>query len=239
MIKEKPCPTSNFFESSQIILLSDAIYKSEIIGYDIDQIIARSEIPVVEAFNRKHNTNFCWQDHGYGAMWNWLKQINYSDEDEIINKEALSFWESPDLLNQAPLIESTYMFMKQMKTLGKKQYIITSRKPNLEKMTRRYLMFKGITNIVSEENIFINKSVDVKGGVFKALMIKDLKIELMFEDSLSQIEEILRLQNNLKSSAKIIWIPAGTDKAVKKPLNINVIKIKDEFVLPHLVAQSY
>lgn len=229
-----------FFEASQIILLSDAISKSEIIGYDIDQIIARSEIPVVTAFNKKHKTNFQWQEHGYGSMWKWLKKdMNFSDDDKVINKEALSFWENSDLLFQAPIIQSTFEFMKLIKILGKKQYIITSRKPNLEKMTRRYLMLNKITNIIPKENIFVNKSVDVKGGVFKALMIKDLGIELMFEDSLSQIEEIVRIQSTQKNSTKIVWIPAGTDKHIKKPLNQNIIKVKDEFILPSLVAQSY
>ena len=238
-MKENNYPVNELFESLQIVLLLEAINKSEIIGYDMDQIIVRSEIPVVEAFNKKHKTNFSWQNHGYGSMRNWLRdQLNYKDED-LINSEALRFWENSDLLFRAPLIQSTIKFMKLMKILGKEQYIITSRKPNLGNMTLKYLKLNRVTDIVPEKNILINKCVDVDGFKYKALMIKDLGVQLMFEDSLNQIEEIVRLQTMSLHSTKVVWMPTGVDKYIKKPSNSNVIKITDEHILPYLVAQSY
>ena len=135
---EKFVEKNRFFFSSQIVLAKQSIYEAETFAYDLDQIILRSQIPVIEEFNKRHKTFYHWYEHGWDSMREWLrKDFGYTDNQ--IEQEYKDLWENAEILSNAPIIKPTLEFINKMKILGKKQLIITSRKPHLYDSTVKLL----------------------------------------------------------------------------------------------------
>jgi|GEM_PF-6867627 len=223
------------YDKSQISLVKKLIDKSDVIAYDLDQIIIRSEIPVVKEFNKDFKTKYRWQDHGWNSMADWIKEIGIRDDEKIVdifNK----YWMNPEILIKAPIVSSTYEFIEKMHDIGKKQLIITSRKPYFYESTLNWLEKNNLLKFIPEENIFMNRNEKMRGIDFKKTTIEKYA-DLMIEDSLIQLKEIVRHLETISDKANIIWIPAGPDKKLRKPRSKKIVKLRRIKYLS-LVAQS-
>jgi hypothetical protein len=225
------------YDKLQISLANKFINDSKVIAYDLDQIIVRSEIPVVKEFNKEFKTNHRWQEHGWNTMVKWLKDIGINDEEKIT--EIFSrYWLNPEILIKAPIVPSTFEFIKKMSEKGKKQLIITSRKPYFIESTMKWLDKNNILKYIPKENVFMNLDKKIEGIDHKKHVIHTYA-DLMIEDSFIQLEEIvIHLDKYKKDKTRIIWIPSGNDNRLKKPKSDRVVKFNKIKYLS-LVAQSY
>jgi uncharacterized HAD superfamily protein len=223
-----------FVNARQIVLACQAIRESEKIGYDLDQMIAESRIPIIKEIKKKRGILYDWRTWGWHTTQKVLEEDFGLSKKEAL-KENLFLWENEKLLLKSPIIKPIKEFIGKMKLLDKEQYIVTSRKPHLHESTHQWLRNKAFFDLIPPENVFLNQDISLKGSVYKAKMCVSLGIKLFFEDCLEQVERIIETSPDIK----VIWIPAGEDIFLAKPKSERVIKIPSLQLPNLLVAQSY
>lgn len=157
------------------------------VGLDADQILIRSEVPVVKEFNSIFKTSYTVEELGWESISEWLINLKFSEIDARNMDEYL--WTDPDILFDSPPVPGGREVYRALEQLGKEQHIVTSRPPRLEEITRKW--FSIWMPWIPQERIHINKDKNVSGREFKAAKINELGLPVFFDDSEGQARVIL------------------------------------------------
>jgi hypothetical protein len=225
---------------------------SKVNGFDLDQVLSASEIPVVNKFNRVFMKNSGKVYDPDIAQWNynikqWLMESfdskKYHFDEAWAGYIEKRFWQDPMLINQAPAKPGAVELSSALLNQKKEQFVVTSRlvsfnqelQPLMHTETHKW-MSKWFPWI-PKENIFVDT---VKGGSdYKLRMVDELHskygMNVFFEDYLSNALNIVRNIDDIN----VVLVSKEYFRNLDHETHPRILKIptmKDVFPL---VAQSY
>lgn len=155
-----------------------------VVGWDIDGVQARSEVPVLAAVNRELGTNFTPADLSH---WNFLQeQVSARIKDPAKAALIADYWYDPGLLLQAPPFRGRLAVMNICRFTGIDNQVITTRRPHTRQSTldwyKRHLPW-----VVSENRLHVRTDDTENGDQFKINTARRLCLGRMVEDSGSTV----------------------------------------------------
>lgn len=189
-----------FFDPKvELLKAAELLKNAKYIGFDADQILLNSKVPVVNEINRIFETNYredvidCWEAVIHLAIRHGMS----SEEAEEFNR---MIWDSPVVLGASVPCRGAIPLTLKLAASGKDLMVATSRPYTLENET--YCSIAEDFPWIKPEKIFIRKKRDRrKGVVFKAHTIKVQKPDVFVDDSIGQAPIIL-----LAAECKLILV---------------------------------
>jgi hypothetical protein len=163
------------------------------LDFDLDQVLANSEIPIIEYCSRDLGVNYIGRKlNGYNTISSWIVSDGIMNNLEAVLYET-KLWERPDLVNLAPPNEILRAFSYAASLRGIPQSITTSRAPGLADVTHAWVL-----NYFPWIDV-VNQRTDktLKGEEYKAKKVAEaFKINsgtVHFDDSMGAIRKITEI----------------------------------------------
>ncbi|QQG41434.1 MAG: hypothetical protein HYV90_04735 [Candidatus Woesebacteria bacterium] len=167
-----------------------------VISWDIDQVLSRTEIPVLDYCDKDLGTNYSSRKIiGWNSIANWLV------EDDLMNKkDALEYewrvWSDPKILLAGEANQKLRNLSIVANVRGVKQYVTTSRIPSLADSTFMWLNHN--FPWIPTDHIGINPNSNLDGNEFKARRVAEL---FKFNPGMVHLDDSMRLARTLLQKA--------------------------------------
>ena len=163
------------------------IFARNIVGIDIDGVVALSVVPVLAQVNSDLGTNYQIMDFtGWHSVKDWALSgyIKRGMPESVALRAATEYdtrvWTHPDLLGAAPVHRGAEAFIKRLHNEGIEYYFITSRIPELFDSTIRW--FRRNLPWVDPSVIRVNTDRELEGKDFKWQTVAKLGIGVHIDD---------------------------------------------------------
>lgn len=143
--------------------------------------------------------------HTWFAITEWAKKLGL--DEETARQLDIGLWTDPDILIQAPLLPAAYELFRKVHEFGQKPPVITTRIANLKKCT--FDWFGNWMTFVEPDQIHIRDDDSENKEKFKARKIRELGVDIFFEDAVEATKVILQ-----ETEARVILVPTAGSKDV-------------------------
>jgi beta-phosphoglucomutase-like phosphatase (HAD superfamily) len=155
----------------------------KIISWDLDGVIANSQIKMIEAMNEildKNNIEHPLFVFDKYDSWNYAHDelAKYSTDEEIVIATS-NLFDKPEFLEKAEMYPDTVSFFEKLKELGIENQINTSRPAKNEAVTIKWLEKNNLLKYFSQVNV---KKTDTDGREYKIAMMKKMGALIHFDD---------------------------------------------------------
>jgi len=205
------------------------IKSATVYSFDIDGVIVDTASRAIKHFNKKYRKTKKVTDlKSFFIIYDWLFEI--LDDKESAMDAMVKLWNDPEVLTKSLPIKGALELTKSLHRQGSTVHYITSRPNTTKDITRAW--FKKWLPWVNQDLIHISPSGDGLQRSFKAEMIKSLRPDVHFEDSIEHAQDITRLL----PETKVILVRQPWNYTIAETLPISVIIPEGRNVKRNLMA---
>ncbi len=167
-----------------------------VLSWDIDQVLAASEIPVLDFCSSDLGVNYVGRKiNGYNTVSNWLIEDGIIKKRKDARKYEKDLWENLELIAAAPPNEVLRKFSYAASLRGIQQFVTTSRIPELGHVTDHWV--EGHFSWIPKDHINQRVNRDLKGEIYKAIKVAEIYRRnpevVHFDDSMNSIYKISQI----------------------------------------------
>ena len=162
-----------------------------LIGIDLDEVLVGLMPQLIKYHNRYYKTSYIYNDFKSFFLWE-----TWGGTKEETDKKIWNFYNSK-LFEQALPIEGAIDAIEQLSTKYK-LLVITSRPEKIRKKTKDWLR-KYFPKKFNKVYFAYNFSYGVGNAKKKLDICQDLKIDLLIDDCLENVEEIGNIQHKMQA----------------------------------------
>lgn len=187
-----------------------------IISFDIDGVIVDTAASAVKLFNKRFGQNKNTKDlKKFFIVYEWINKL--LNDEKVALQEAIEIWNDKDVLAKSPPIKGAQKLTEMLLKEGHEVHYITSRPSYVKQITLDW--FEKWLPWVQTDSIHISSDSHGLQRSFKVEMIKVMKPDIHFEDSLEHAGDI----SKASPGTKVIM--------VRQPWNYGTTKVPSEGVI--------